>query len=69
MAGQVGLLALAGIVAGIVVVAWLICFVIEARLPKTAPFTSNQHSQCSFCGKHQVSGREDCPNCGAAYNE
>lgn len=31
-------------------------------LPKQQPI-------CQFCGKHQVSGLENCPNCGAAYNE
>lgn len=28
-----------------------------------------QQLVCSYCGKHQVSGLENCPHCGAAYNE
>ena len=32
-------------------------------------FLPKQQPVCSYCGKHQVSGLENCPNCGATYKE
>ncbi|MEK7508464.1 MAG: hypothetical protein AAB568_01265, partial [Patescibacteria group bacterium] len=35
----------------------------KAKAAVATVLPKRQQLVCSYCGKHQVSGREDCPNC------